>query len=89
MTVYIDHYPEWLGVPTKWIGGGHLFGTDLTELHAFAQAIGLRRSWYQGEQFPHYDCTKWMRQKAIHYGAIETEPGVIPENVIRHDPDSR
>lgn len=47
MTIFVDHYSDWLKVPKKWEGGGHLFGTDLTVV----------------------------------------EPGVIPESVIRHDPN--
>lgn len=85
MTVYVDQYPEWLGVPKKWQGGGHLFGTDLEELHEFAEFIGLKREWYQGNQFPHYDLTRGKRSQAIRNGAEELEPGVIPPGVIRHD----
>lgn len=89
MTVYIDHYPEWLGVPAKWRGGGHLFTDNLEELHAFASRLGLRREWYQNKGFPHYDLTESKRLQAIRLGATQVEPGVIPEGVIRRDPDSR
>jgi hypothetical protein len=89
MTVYVDQYPEWLGVPDKWKGGGHLFATDLEELHAFAKSIGLRREWYQGEDFPHYDLTARKRKLAFQSGATSVAAGVIPEGVITRDPDSR
>lgn len=89
MTVYIDQYPEWLGVSAKWKGGGHLFGTDLEELHAFALRIGLRREWYQDDRFPHYDCTLRMRYRAVMAGAVRVAAGQIPEGVIRYDPYSR
>ena len=88
--IYVDRYPDWIvaGKP-KWKDGGHLFGTDLNELHAFAEQLGLKRDWYQGKQFPHYDLTKNKRRMAIENGATQLAPGVIPEDVIRHDPNSR
>lgn len=85
--VYIDRYLDWMiAHKPYWLGGGHLFGTDLEELHKFAKSIGLKREWYQGKQFPHYDLTSRMRDKAIQKGAIRVAPGLIPEGVIRHDP---
>lgn len=88
--IYVDRYPDWIvHHKPKWLGGGHLFGTDLEELHRFAESIGLRREWYQGANFPHYDLVKSKRAQAIRKGAISLEPGVIPEGVIRHDPTYR
>ena len=85
--IYVDRYLDWMiSDKPKWRDGGHLFGTDLEALHAFAKSIGLRREWYQGKQFPHYDLTKNKRAQAIQAGAIALEPGDIPEGVIRHDP---
>lgn len=85
--IYVDQYPEWIcGKDTKWYKGGHLFGTDLDELHKFAKSIGLRREWYQGKGFPHYDLTASKRALAIQGGATHLEPGMIPDDVIRHDP---
>lgn len=86
MTVYIDQYPDWLGVPRKWVGGGHLFASDLAELHAFARRLGLRREWFQGTGFPHYDLTANKRRQAIERGATVLEPGVIPGDVVRRVP---
>ena len=87
--IYVDYYHPILNVPKKWEGGGHLFGTDLEELHEFAKKLGLRREWYQGKQFPHYDLVRTKRAQAILLGAIDVEPGIIPDGVIRHDPDYR
>lgn len=47
---------------------------DPAELHAFAERIGLQRSWYQGppeHPWPrcHYDVTEAKRQQAIREGA--------------------
>ena len=89
MTVYIDQYPKWIVADKpKWIGGGHLFGTDLAELHLFANSIGLKHEWFQGQGhiWPHYDLTASKRTKAIHFGAIPVQTGEIPEGVIRQMP---
>ena len=86
--IYIDQYPEWI-VPSGHMfhKGGHLFGTDIEELHTFAKKIGLKREWYQNQVFPHYDLTSGKRKIAIHHGATPVEAGVIPDGVIRHDPN--
>lgn len=84
MTIYIDQYPEWIVADKpKWKDGGHLFGTDLEELHTFAKGLKLKREWFQDKDFPHYDLTANKRMQAIQKGAIETLPGHIPEGVIR------
>lgn len=43
---------------------------DDDELHALAQKIGLKRSWYQGD---HYDLTPSKRALAIKAGAVEID----------------
>lgn len=86
MTVYVDQYHKLLRVPKKWEGGGHLIGTDIDELHKFAQSIGLKREWYQGHTgFPHYDLVQSKRNLAIIHGAVPIEAGYIPGDVIRRD----
>jgi len=49
----------------------HLIADTEEELHAFAKRIGLHRSWYQHKAFhlSHYDLTKYMKCKALKYGA--------------------
>lgn len=54
----------------------HLFADDgdVGALHDFADLIGLRRSWYQGDgKYPHYDLTDYMREKAVKNGAREVD----------------
>lgn len=87
--IYVDKYPEWLKVPKKWENGGHLFSSNLDELHQFAQKLGLKREWYQGGKghFPHYDLTWRKRLQALRMGAVSCEPGIIPNDVVRHDPN--
>ena len=48
--------------------GVHLVSdTSLEELHRFAQGIGLKREWFQGD---HYDLTGYiMHSKALRAGA--------------------
>ena len=45
----------------------HLMADNEGELHTFAQHIGLKLSWFQGD---HYDVTAFMRRKAIKAGAL-------------------
>lgn len=52
----------------------HMTADTLTELHAFAQHIGLKRSWFQPRppaSTPHYDLTPGKRAQAIKNGARE------------------
>jgi hypothetical protein len=39
---------------------------SLDELHAFAERLGLRREWFQGD---HYDVPTEVRELAIEFGA--------------------
>ena len=64
----------------RWRGDvwAHL-ASDLSydELHAFAERLGLRRSWFQGD---HYDIPAHVRERAISLGA---EPVASRELVVR------
>lgn len=46
----------------------HMIADDEDELHAFAERLLLRRSWYQGD---HYDVSLSVRRHAVELGAIE------------------
>jgi hypothetical protein len=66
---------------------GHLAADTENELHAFAQAIGMRRDWYQGppeHEFWHYDCMGMMRRRAIEAGAIRVSPYELVERHPHH-----
>lgn len=80
MTVYVDKFPDtgW----GKWNGGGHILTTDLDELHALAEKIGLKREWFQDKTFPHYDVQRRKRELAIQNGAVEISFGMIPNDVL-------
>ena len=85
MTVYVDEFPWGDG---KWAGGGHMLASDLDELHALADRIGLRRNWFQSETtFAHYDLTKSKRRLALQAGAVSIEAGEIPDDVLVRNDD--
>lgn len=63
--------------PRNWFSGHAVYHRDKSwchmvsdeseeELHAFAEELGLKREWYQGD---HYDLTEGMRNKAVAKGA--------------------
>ncbi len=48
----------------------------MEELHAMAEAIGLKRAWFQKSppaSFPHYDLTPSRRAAAVAAGAVELD----------------
>ena len=50
----------------------HLVADSLDELHAFAGALGLKRSWFQERAaYPHYDVTTEVRDRALRLGALQ------------------
>ena len=65
MTVYIDEIRQY---PKKW---SHMWSDDLDELHAMADRIGLKRSWFQtgNIRFLHYDVVPSKRALALKHGA--------------------
>lgn len=67
MAVYVDREQiPWRG--KLWC---HLVADTLDELHAFAEALGLKRSWFQERaSYPHYDVTMSVRERALKRGAI-------------------
>jgi hypothetical protein len=65
MAILVDD-PLWHWRDRRWC---HLVSdTDLEELHAFAQAIGIRRAAFQGD---HYDVPEEYRSLAVRAGATE------------------
>lgn len=81
MTVYVDN----AFIPARVRNGGryitgrwcHMFSdASDDELHALADRIGLRRSWFQHADDPiqhrrHYDVTESRRAAALAAGAVE------------------
>ncbi len=48
--------------------------TSHDELHAFAERLGLRREWFQGD---HYDVPDAVRTEALLLGAVATPSGEL------------
>lgn len=51
----------------------HMIADTLGELHAMAQAVGMRPAWFQAPpkaSFPHYDLTSSRRAEALKHGAV-------------------
>ena len=73
--VYVDEMLDWGPHRGLWC---HMLADDLTELHAMAKRIGLRRAWFQGgllrtttkTTVPHYDLREKYRTRAVAAGAI-------------------
>lgn len=79
MTVYVDDIAiEFQG--RRWY---HMMADTEEELHEFAQKIGLRKEWFQGD---HYDLTFIKRAHAITNGAkpITTKKMVEIRKAKRH-----
>lgn len=49
----------------------HMLADTLEELHAMADAIGMKRAWFQAGSTPHYDVTQTRRELAVKLGAVE------------------
>jgi hypothetical protein len=58
----------------------HLFADASEELHAFAERIGLKRSWVQRPEtkWEHYDLTPQKRAQAVKAGAQQQRRGTHP-----------
>ena len=67
MSVYVDDAVTlWRG--QRW---AHLMADTLAELHAFAEALGLRRASFQDKRSgAHYDVPAALREQALHLGAV-------------------
>ena len=70
MTVYVDGARNGFGRMIMC----HMVADSPAELHAMADAIGMKRQWYQSpdkSSFPHYDLSITRRILAIGKGAKE------------------
>lgn len=67
MTVYVGD-PVW---PLGRMKMCHMVADTLDELHAMADAIGMKREWFQDSRYKHYDVSKGKREQAIRLGAVE------------------
>jgi len=82
MTVYVDqlirHDLSGKSAQVRRVfedGACHMFTDgDVTELHALAVAIGMKRAWFQDDSvLPHYDLNPKRRAIAVVSGAVECD----------------
>ncbi len=77
MTVYVDQLEAWgWKIRGRAVDSCHMLTdtVDLTELHAMAAKIGMRRSWFQDKpSSPHYDLVASRRAAAVLLGAVEVD----------------
>ena len=83
MTVYVDQLTQHGKI--KW---SHLMTDgDISELHAMADRIGLKRAWFQchNPRYPHYDVQPRLRALAIKHGAVEVESEELIKRCVWKD----
>ena len=75
MTIYVDPLNAWgWKMRGREVRSCHMFtdAADLEQLHRVAEAIGMRREWFQNHRVaPHYDLTPGRRERAVALGAVE------------------
>lgn len=70
MAVYVDN----ARIPFRGWLMCHMFADSLDELHAMAQRLGLKRSWFQrGSVLAHYDVCLTKRARALRLGAVAVD----------------
>lgn len=71
--VYVDPIREYGGSASfRWTRSCHMFADTVEELHTMAEAIGMRRAWFQNKpHLPHYDLVESRRKRALQFGARE------------------
>ncbi len=67
MSVYVDEAPWPFGRMIMC----HMIADTEEELHAMAEKVGLKRQWFQNDNYPHYDISMSKRVMAVENGAIE------------------
>lgn len=67
MTVYVDDMSNYPMGQFRRMKMSHMIADTEEELHAMADAIGVRRCWYQGD---HYDVCLTMKRAALARGAV-------------------
>lgn len=68
MTVYVDSERN----QYRNMIMSHMVADTVDELHAMAQRLALKRSWFQTSRngMPHYDICQSKREQAIKLGAV-------------------
>jgi hypothetical protein len=74
MSVYVDPMRK-TQKSIKWpFGRGcHLLADSVNELTMFARMLGLKDTWLQTADVPHYDLTAGKRALAVRMGAVDLD----------------
>ncbi|MDD4888302.1 MAG: DUF4031 domain-containing protein [Phycisphaerae bacterium] len=93
MAVYVDPLFQWPIESTAPAAravarrnGGlwcHLVADSIEELHAMADKLVVRRTWFQDRSLRHYDLTAGKRREAIRRGAVELDEEAACETFKR------
>jgi len=76
---YTERTPRW-----PYDRACHLTADTLSELHEFAERIGMKRAWFQEHRrHPHYDLTASKRRLAVRLGAVEIRARERAERIRR------
>src|SRR5712691_4653724 len=62
----------------------HMVADTIEELHMMAEAIGIKRKWFQSNSHPHYDICQSKRARAISAGAIEIDRRGLVSLIRQH-----
>ncbi len=79
MSVYVDNAKNGFGRMRMC----HMMADTLDELHAMAERLELKRSWFQPKSSPHYDICQSKRARAVQLGAIEVDRRQLVEVIKR------
>lgn len=88
MTVYVDSTRNPLGRMIMC----HMWADSIDELHAMADALGMRREWLHAPpdaKWPHYDVSRSRKMMAISKGAVLTDRLGFIEFIARQKGDQR
>lgn len=69
MAVYVDNGR----IPYRGMRMCHMLADSLEELHAMADRLGLKQTWFQSHSTPHYDICQSKRALALRLGAIPAD----------------
>ncbi len=92
MAILIDSFHNGARGPARYRHRrcGHLVSdSSLEELHRFAEALGLRRAWFQAKSIPHYDLTGEVYDLALERGATLVSSREIVRRAVRMNGRSR
>jgi hypothetical protein len=80
MAVYVDRAQNAYGRMKM----SHMLADSVEELHAIADALGLKRKWFQSHSTPHYDICQAKKHRALTLGAVECDRKTVVGLIRRY-----